>query len=153
MFCYRIRTAASPNRTSTIKKIFEAIESTMASIFEPFYDPCEDPVIWAIYKAYIPEIVLVYLSVLQAGSLFLHRDLIVKAMDLSVTLADEEKDWLQMAFKETKRMRELMDRLADVSKTSLDLGEHGDSKSKSKFTKKRGSKGETLRIWDLNAQI
>jgi nuclear pore complex protein Nup107 len=46
-------------------------------------------------------------------------------------------------------MGELVNALAQVSKTMLRLSEFEPKKS---GVKKRGSKGETLRIWDLTAR-
>lgn len=75
--------------------------------------------------------------------------LVVKAMEIANMVADEEHAWLQQVFVETKRMRELVDCLARISQYMLKLGEFEPKKS---VVKKRGSKGETIRIWDLNAK-
>ena len=104
---------------------------------------------WNLKKAYIPDIVLAYLSVLQSGSYFLQRDPAVQAMEVAVLVADEQNEWLQRIFLETGRMSELVDCLACVSKAMLRLTEGSEKKADKK---KRGSKGETLRIWDLAAR-
>jgi nuclear pore complex protein Nup107 len=92
--------------------------------------------------------------VLQTAAFFLQRDSAVssavKAMEIANLVADQENEWLQTLFLESGRMSELVDALASVSKAMLRLNEH-DPKKKS-VVKKRGSKGETLRIWDLNAK-
>lgn len=69
-------------------------------------------------------------------------------MDLATVIADEERPWLQKVFLETGRMTELVGALAMVSQGMLKLGEH-DVKARGP-AKKRGSRGETLKIWDLN---
>lgn len=69
-------------------------------------------------------------------------------MEIATLVADPNSEWLQDLFLKTGRMSELVDTLAQVSKAMLHLNEHD---GKRKETKKRGGKGETLRIWDLNA--
>jgi nuclear pore complex protein Nup107 len=69
-------------------------------------------------------------------------------MDLAVVIADTEHEWLQRVFLETGRMPELVEALASISKAMLKLGEHD---RKGAPAKKRGSKGETLKIWEMNA--
>lgn len=97
-------------------------------------------------RAYIPEIVITYLSVLQTASFLLNRDSAVKAMEVATMVADPSNEWLQELFLKTGRMSELVDTLAKVSQAMLRLNEHDGKRE----TKKRGSKGETLRIWDLS---
>jgi nuclear pore complex protein Nup107 len=98
-------------------------------------------------KAYIPDILLAYLSVLQSASWFLNKDPAVKAMEVAVLVADEQNEWVQRCLLETGRMSELVDCLAGVSKAMLKLGAGG-----KEGPRKRGGKGETLRIWDLGAR-
>lgn len=100
-------------------------------------------------EAYLPDIVLAYLSVLQTASWFLQRESINKAMDVAVLVADADQAWLQNIFMKTGTMTELMNCLANVSKATLKLTEAGTKKVESK---KRGSKGETLKIWDLGVR-
>jgi nuclear pore complex protein Nup107 len=68
-------------------------------------------------------------------------------MEVATLVADQDKEWLQRLFMETGRMKELVDTLALVSRAMLKLGDLGDAKKLP--AKKRGSRGETLRIWDL----
>lgn len=99
-------------------------------------------------NAYMPDLVLAYLSVLQTSSYFLHRDPAVKAMEIAVLVADEENKWLQRVLLRTGRMSELVDCLACVGKAMLRLGEFEKKGGKGK----RGGRGETLRIWDLGVR-
>ena len=69
-------------------------------------------------------------------------------MEIANLVADPTNAWLADLFLATGRMTELVQTLAKVSQAMLNLNEFD---SKKKETKKRGSKGETLRIWDLNA--
>lgn len=103
---------------------------------------------WDLLKAYIPDMVLAYLSVLQSASWFLNKDPAIKAMEVAVVIADKSNEWLQHCLLETGRMSEVLECLAGVSKCMLKLTEGG----KEKGNKKRGGKGETLRIWDLGAR-
>lgn len=69
-------------------------------------------------------------------------------MEIANLVADPDNEWLQDLFLKTGRMSELVQTLAKVSQAMLNLNDYD---GKKKETKKRGSKGETLRIWDLNA--
>lgn len=103
---------------------------------------------WDLMKAYIPDMILAYLSVLQAASWFLNKDPAIKAMEVAVVVADKGNEWVQRCLLETGRMSEVLECLAAVSKCMLKLTEGG----KEKGNKKRGGKGETLRLWDLGAR-
>lgn len=140
--------------TQRTKELLDAItaifESLVASISESTNRGIRDTVDGAnLKKAYIPDIVLAYLSVLQSASYFLQRDPAIQAMEVAVMVADEQNEWLQKIFLQTGRMSELVDCLACVSKAMLRLTEGGEKKAEKK---KRGGKGETLRIWDLGAR-
>ncbi|KAF3003453.1 Nucleoporin nup84 [Curvularia kusanoi] len=101
-----------------------------------------------LYRAYVPELVLSYLSVLQTASFLLNRDTALRAMEIANVVADPRNKWLQDLFLSTGRMSELVDSFAQVSKAMLSLNEFD---AKRKEGKKRGGHGETMRIWDLNA--
>ena len=103
---------------------------------------------WELMKAYIPEIIIAYLSVLQSASWFLNKEPSVKAMEVAVLVADAENKWVQACLLETGRMSEVVDCLAQVSRAMLRL----QAGSKDALAKKRGGKGETLRLWDLGAR-
>lgn len=136
-----------------IKDLFETIVSTLEPLLDSFLDSLDnspDADAWALKKIYIPEIVLTYISIVQAAAYFTNRDLATKAMEIAVLVADEERDWVQRVFLETGRMTELVGALAEVSKAMLRLNEH---ETKGKVgSKKRGHRGETLKIWDLNVR-
>jgi nuclear pore complex protein Nup107 len=144
---------------SHIKDLLESIELVFTSLISAIssnmqlHPNSETLDSWNLKRAYIPEIVLAYICVLQTAAFFLQRDSAVssavKAMEIANLVADQENEWLQRVFLETGRMSELVDALAAVSKAMLRLNEHDPKKS---VAKKRGSKGETLRIWDLNAK-
>ncbi|KAF2645271.1 nuclear pore complex protein-like protein Nup107 [Massarina eburnea CBS 473.64] len=147
----QIRTTGEQVSMKRVKQLSANIEVLFDLIFDPAGNPpkdSKDHKFWSVYKVYIPEITIAYLSVLQSGAFFIHRDTITKAMDLATVVADGSREWLQAVFMETGRMKELVATLAKVSKAMLNLDEHGDAK---KTKQKRGSKGETLRIWNLTA--
>lgn len=136
--------------TKPIKELLENItavfDSLIPSLAESHAADTTDTI--NLKRAYVPEIVITYLSVLQTASFLLHRETAVKAMEIANMVADPENEWLQDLFLKTGRMSELVATLAKVSQAMLNLNEFD---GKKKETKKRGSKGETLRIWDLNA--
>ncbi|KAF2800065.1 nuclear pore complex protein-like protein Nup107 [Melanomma pulvis-pyrius CBS 109.77] len=137
----------SPKR---IKEVFEAIQATIGPLLESFIEPTQEADLWKIRKAYFPEVIIAYISVTQAAAFFVHRDHAAKAMDIATIVADEDKEWLQRLFLETGRMSELVDTLAQVGRAMVRIGDLGDAKKIP--TKKRGNRGETLRIWDLNTR-
>ncbi|CAI6275580.1 unnamed protein product [Periconia digitata] len=135
--------------TKNIKQLSATIESSFEDVFNPKFDPTDNVEIWKLYKAYVPELTIAFLTVVQSGAFFIHRDTATKAMDVATIVADSDKEWLQKVFLETGRMKDLVTVLANVSKAMLKLGEHADGKT---MAKKRDSKGQTLRIWDLTAR-
>lgn len=138
-----------------IKELLENIESVFTNLITTCSENLtlglsSDTESWNIKKAYFPDIILAYISVLQTAAFFLQRDstvnTAVKAMEIANLVADDDNEWLQKVFLETGRMSELVEALASVSKAMLRLNEHEPKKAAGK---KRGSRGETLRIWDL----
>lgn len=113
----------------------------MSIILDPPIDPRHTD-IWDIYKIYIPEMIFAYLAVLQVVSGYHKKEHGIEAMDLTVAAA--RKEWLSQTFQETRRMRELVDRIADVSRFMVEIGEKG----RVKVTKE----GKTANIWNLNRQ-
>lgn len=130
----------------TIQALFNALMTSLGEEASTEVADTED--MGDVKRAYVPEIVLGYLSILQTASYFIHRDCAIKAMEIATLVADEDNEWLQKLFLQSGRMSELVDTLALVSRSMLKLSEHEGKKGP---VKKRGSKGETLRIWDLNA--
>jgi nuclear pore complex protein Nup107 len=147
--CGRVRGTVKVN-TKRIKELLDTIQSVFDTLIPSLEDSQGQDTgdMVNLKRAYVPEIIIVYLTVLQSASFFLSRESAVTAMEVATLVADEDHVWLQDLFVQTGRMRELVDTLAQVSKAMLKLNEH---EGKKKETKKRGSKGETLRIWDLNA--
>lgn len=147
--CYSRRAQPKVN-TKPIKELLENItavfDSLIPSLAESQTMDTADSI--NLKRAYIPEIVISYLSVLQTASFLLNRETAIKAMEIANLIANPENEWLQELFLKTGRMSELVQTLAKVSQAMLNLNEFD---GKKKETKKRGSKGETLRIWDLNA--
>jgi len=141
-----------------IKELLEQIGSTfnmlISSISECFQDDSDNQIgmDWDLRRAYIPEIVLAYLSVLQIASFFVQREsatsTTIKAMEIANLVADDDNKWLQKVFLDTGRMGELLQSLAQVSRAMLLVNEQEPKKG---AIKKRGSRGETTRIWDLTA--
>ena len=145
----RIRGTAKVN-TKRIKELLESIQLVFDGLIPALEDSQgrDSADMLNLKRAYVPEIIIAYLSVLQSASFFLNRESALVAMEVATLVADDANAWLQDLFVQTGRMRELVATLAQVSKAMLKLTEH---EGKKKETRKRGGKGETLRIWDLNA--
>ncbi|KAF1937201.1 hypothetical protein EJ02DRAFT_438034 [Clathrospora elynae] len=143
----KIDTQRTKNLLDAISAIFDSLLVSIASNVQ-LYPESQSQDDWELRKAYIPDIILAYLSVLQSASYFLQRDPAVKAMEVAVQVADESNAWVQKVLVEAGSMSELVDALACVSKAMLRLTE-GKEKGSSK---KRGGRGETLRVWELGAR-
>ena len=102
-----------------------------------------------IRTAYLPEIVLAYHSVVQACAFFVSRDIMTKSMDLATVVASETNAELADAFVKTGRMEELVRAFATSSKAMIAMSQTGD---KPRANKKRGWKGESIKIWDVNVR-
>jgi nuclear pore complex protein Nup107 len=84
----------------------------------------------------------------QAISWFNNRDNAAKAMNIATVIADDDRPWLQTAFLASGRMTELVDLLARFSRSMLRMTEEFDYKP----GRKKGKKGQTIRIWDVNVR-
>ncbi|KAJ4399002.1 Nucleoporin nup84 [Didymella pomorum] len=139
----KVNTKPIKELLENITTVFDGLIPSLAVSYES-----DTPDSLNLKRAYIPEIIITYLSVLQTASFLLHRETAIKAMEIANLVADPNNAWLADLFLATGRMSELVQTLAKVSQAMLNLNEF---EGKKKETKKRGSKGETLRIWDLNA--
>jgi len=72
-----------------------------------------------------------------------------KSMDLATVVASETNAELADAFVKTGRMEELVRAFATSSKTMIAMSQTGD---KPRVGKKRGWKGESIKIWDVNVR-
>lgn len=124
-------------RSNQLKQILDMLkEEIFDKLFEPSFDPVESEW-WGIYKAYMPEFILAYMSTLQSASIMLKADYFTTAMDLMTALAT--KDWLNKTFQQTCRLQELMDNVGEISAKSLLLDQKAG---------KTGKQGRTAAIWD-----
>ncbi|KAF2658756.1 nuclear pore complex protein-like protein Nup107 [Lophiostoma macrostomum CBS 122681] len=146
--------AGTKRNLMMVKDLFDSIESNLYPLLASFLanpDAQNHEDAARIRHLYIPEIVLAFICVVQSMSQFGTRDTSTKAMDLATLIADEDNSWLQNVFMETGRMTELVDMLALTSRKMLQMVEDG-GKPRSIGGKKRGNRGETNRIWDLNVR-
>lgn len=101
---------------------------------------------------YIPELTIAYLAVVTPFAWFTTRESAVKGMEIANVVADPAVEWVRECFLETRRMREFVDALARAAKKMLELGEYEDKGKKIGGLRKRGSVGETLRVWDIGVR-
>jgi nuclear pore complex protein Nup107 len=141
--------------TKGLKELFDNIQITIDPILDSFLEhltpPESEADVLSIKTTYIPEVILAYISVVQAFAYFTNRDVVTKAMNIATVVADSEREWLQKVFLRSGRMTELVDMLALVGRAMLRMGEHDDEK-RSRVGKKAGRRGETIRIWDVNVR-
>jgi len=97
-----------------------------------------------IRQAYLPEMVLGYVSALHAAGHLLSRENLLKCMDVATEIAACET--LVDCFTASGRMKDLVKSFALSSKAMLVLGQTGGSKKR-----KGGRTGRSLGIWEIQA--
>lgn len=100
-----------------------------------------------IRLACLPELILAYITVLDYGSRWLSRDLLLKGMELAALVAAEDSD-LGACFMDAGRMSEFVESLASLSMTMIQAEDRGAKNVKGKKKKKNG---ETLSLWTIRA--
>jgi len=103
----------------------------------------EDDQMKRIRHAYLPEIVLAYVASLHAAGHLLTRENLLKCLDVATEIAANED--LVQCFKETGRMKELVQSFALTSKAMLELGQSNASRKN-----KNRSGARSLGIWEVH---
>ena len=98
-----------------------------------------------IRLAYLPDVVLAYISVLHHAGHALSRESLLQCMELSSLVASKDSDVLT-CFLATGRLTELVTAFAFSSKAMLRANEQKSSKAKGK---KRSGMGDSLAIWQV----
>ncbi|KAF2873324.1 nuclear pore complex protein-like protein Nup107 [Massariosphaeria phaeospora] len=135
--------------TKRLKELLEAITATL----EPLLLTCmqETPPLADfidIKRLFLPELTLAYITILYSAAFITGRDSATKALDFATLVATYERVALRTLLIDTGTLSKLVDLFGAVSKATLKLNEAGEAKRG--VSKKRGSRGETLQIWDLN---
>ncbi|KAK0660541.1 Nucleoporin NUP84 [Lasiodiplodia hormozganensis] len=99
-------------------------------------------------RAYLPEVILGYHSVLHSAAHMVGRDNITRCMDLATALAAPDNAELTNVFLETGRMQELVTAFAHSSLAMVRLTEG--TSGKKEPSKKRARDGQTMRLWEVN---
>ncbi|KAJ5047115.1 uncharacterized protein L3040_002958 [Drepanopeziza brunnea f. sp. 'multigermtubi'] len=97
-------------------------------------------------EAYLPEMILAYLSVLQYCGGALSRQHLMTCMDISTVIAEEDSDLLAL-FVKTGKIQELVDKLAAASKDLLLLT--ASRPNQGSRSKKLKMKGWTPDLWTV----
>jgi len=100
-----------------------------------------------IRKAYLPEVLLAYNSVLHFAGHAISREMLLKSMEFAAGVAAQGSD-VAACFVSVGRMRELVDALAITSKAILKANEQGSKVNKGR---KKGSHGESLNLWTVKS--
>lgn len=98
-------------------------------------------------KAYLPEVLLAYNSVLHFAGHAISREILLRSMEFAASVAAEGSD-VAACFVSTGRIRELVDALAITSKAILKANEQGSKVHKSR---KKASHGESLNLWTVKS--
>ncbi len=130
-------------------KVTATIEPILHGILRRPIDHHEEADLEFIRMHYIPEIVLAYNTVLHAAGNFITRDALLESMELSILIANPQRDGiengLEECFVKAGRMRELVDSFALTSKVMLILKAEGKA-----WKMKRERHGKDLGIWEIN---
>ncbi|KAK7627847.1 nuclear pore protein 84/107 [Phyllosticta citricarpa] len=102
-----------------------------------------------ISRAYLPEVILAYNSVLHSAAHMVGRDNITRCMDLATAIAAPGNEYLSSTFVETGRMRELVEAFAQSSLAMIRLTEQSGKET----SKKRSREGQTMRLWEINTKL
>ncbi|PNS19719.1 hypothetical protein CAC42_7686 [Sphaceloma murrayae] len=145
-------TTKIPRPTSTPSKLRKAIEEVRTAV-EPLLqgilvdsrDDEEAKSFRTIKQLYLPDIIIGYLSALCSAGHMVSRDELLTAMEVSTTMAGDEKNGLARAFRDAGRMKELVKVFAEASRIMLKLGEVGRKRPQ------RQGKGRErdLGIWEI----
>ncbi len=100
-----------------------------------------------IRKAYLPEVLLAYTSVLHFAGHAISREMLLKSMEFAASVAAQGSD-IAACFVSAGRMHELVDALAITSKAILKANEQG---SKGNKGRKKGLHGESLHLWTVKS--
>lgn len=100
-----------------------------------------------IRKAYLPEVLLAYVSVLHFAGHAISRDMLLKSMEFAASVAAQGSD-IAACFVSAGRIHELVDALAITSKAILKANEQGSKVNKGR---KKGSHGESLNLWTVKS--
>lgn len=99
-----------------------------------------------IREAYLPEMLIAYVSALHAGGGFVSRELLLDALELAVEIA--RNDELVRCFVVKKRTAELADVFARVNRTLLRINE-GSSHTRARDRRT----GRTMALWDVPTNL
>ena len=100
-----------------------------------------------IRKAYLPEVLLAYNSVLHFAGHAISREMLLQSMKFAARVAAQDSD-VVACFVSAGRMRELVDALAVTSKAILKANEQGSKVNKGR---KKTSHGESLSLWTVKS--
>ena len=103
----------------------------------------DDDELKKIRHAYLPEMVLAYVASLHAAGHLLTRENMLHCLDVATEIAASES--LVQCFKETGRMKELVQYFALTSKAMLELGQ-----TNAISRKNRNRSGKSLGIWEVH---
>ncbi|KAF2744223.1 nuclear pore complex protein-like protein Nup107 [Sporormia fimetaria CBS 119925] len=147
----RQRSVSKKPNLKPLRNTFDTITDHIDALTDSFLDtidPAPQSPGWYVRIIYIPEVILAYLTVVQAFAYMSSSQVATKAMDIATVIAQEDKKWWQGVFLGSKRMSELVDMLALVSRAMLRLNEVEGARKK----KTKGVRGETVRIWDVHSR-
>ncbi|KAL0259829.1 Nucleoporin nup84 [Diplodia seriata] len=130
-----------------LESVCEAANPILGDVLMLACDDEEAEQLIHLRRAYLPEVIIGYHSVLHSAAHMVGRDNITRCMDLATALAAPESADLTSVFIETGRMQELVSAFAHSSLAMIRLSE---GSGKREPSKKRARDGQTMRLWEIN---
>lgn len=130
-----------------LESVCEAVQPLLGDWLTHACDEHEAQQLIHIRRAYLPEVIIAYNSVLHSAAHMVGRDNITRCMDLATAVAAPDNIDLTATFLDTGRMQELVQAFAQSSLAMIRLTE---SSAKKEPSKKRARDGQTMRLWEIN---
>ncbi|KAK8191411.1 107-domain-containing protein [Phyllosticta capitalensis] len=131
-----------------LERVVEAVQPLLDDFLTCGRSDEEELELVRISRAYLPEVILAYNSVLHSAAHMVGRDNITRCMDLATAIAAPNNEALANHFVQTGRMRELVEAFAQSSLAMIRLTEQSGKET----SKKRSRDGQTMRLWEVNGQ-
>jgi nuclear pore complex protein Nup107 len=129
-------------------------------------DPTDDERFRAMREAYLPDMIIGYITALTFAGTFLSREHFLKCLELSSIITSDENKELVEALQKTKRVYLLVHTLGMANRQLLRMnemamknGEEGSGKTRASKRRKvsggnwRSDEGRTLELWNVEEGV
>ena len=139
-----------------LRQAFQNVQDSMQPLLDEDFlrqplDDAEANVLHRIRTHYLPDCLLAYNDALYFAGHAITRGNLVDCMSLAQVIATNKN--LENAFKEAKRMRELMDALAWSAQGMIEASQLGKTKSGRTGGQGERAREEQLAIWNVKWEM